>query len=184
MPDDHSSSAEPAPPEGRTEGHRIRVLLPLPLPQALDYLVLDGATPPEPGTFVRVPLGRRNLAGVVWEEAGDELPSERLRRILEILPVPALRPELRRFIERVAAYTMTPPGAVLRMAMSVPDALQPPRPQRLFATFLLPALRWSDSPRPNRTRSRRRIGACRALPCLPTSRLRRSSLSQVWRPAG
>ncbi|MFL5266430.1 MAG: primosomal protein N' [Stellaceae bacterium] len=133
MPDDHSSSAEPAPPEGRTAGHRIRVLLPLPLPQALDYLVPEGATPPEPGTFVRVPLGRRNLAGVVWEEAGDELPSERLRRILEIFPAPALRPELRRFIERVAAYTMTPPGAVLRMAMSVPDALQPPRPQRLCA---------------------------------------------------
>jgi primosomal protein N' (replication factor Y) len=133
MPDDHSSSAEPAPPEGRTAGQRVRVLLPLPLPQALDYLVPEGATPPEPGTFVRVPLGGRNLAGVVWEGAGDELPSERLKRILEILPAPALRPELRRFVERVAAYTMAPPGAVLRMAMSVPDALQPPRPQRLCA---------------------------------------------------
>src|SRR5262249_60809730 len=98
-----------------------------------DYLVPEGATPPELGTFVGVPLGQRNLAGVVWEGASDELPSERLKRILEIFPAPALRPELRRFIERVAAYTMAPPGAVLRMAMSVPDALQPPRPQRLCA---------------------------------------------------
>src|SRR5262249_23678913 len=45
----------------------------------------------------------------------------------------ALRPELRRFIERVAAYTMAPPGTVLRMAMSVAEALQPPRPRRLCA---------------------------------------------------
>src|SRR5919201_6728379 len=175
MPDDHSSSAEPAPPEGRTEGHRIRVLLPLPLPQALDYLVLDGATPPEPGTFVRVPLGRRNLAGVVWEEAGDELPSERLRRILEILPVPALRPELRRFIERVAAYTMTPPGAVLRMAMSVPDALQPPRPQRLCAASAagIAALAEGQTGRPLSPARRRALERLREGPPIMAAELAR-----------
>ena len=124
MPDDHTSSPEPVPSEGRTAGHRIRVLLPLPLPEALDYLVTGGSAPPEPGTFVRVPLGQRNLAGVVWDGAGDELPVERLKPVLEMLPGPALRPELRRFVERVAAYTMASPGSVLRMAMSVPEALQ------------------------------------------------------------
>jgi primosomal protein N' (replication factor Y) len=35
--------------------------------------------------------------------------------------------DMRRFIDWVAAYTLTPPGAVLRMAMSVPDAFDPPR---------------------------------------------------------
>ena len=133
MPDDHTSSPEPVPSEGQTAGHRIRVLLPLPLPEALDYLVTGGSAPPEPGTFVRVPLGQRNLAGVVWDGAGDELPVERLKPILEIFPGPALRPELRRFVERVAAYTMASPGSVLRMAMSVPEALQTPRPRRLCA---------------------------------------------------
>ena len=44
------------------------------------------------------------------------------------MPAPPLQPELRRFVERVAAYTMAPPGAVLRMAMSVAEALLPPRP--------------------------------------------------------
>src|SRR6185312_14742979 len=34
---------------------------------------------------------------------------------------------LRRLIDWVASYTLAPPGAVLRMAMSVPDALEPAR---------------------------------------------------------
>ena len=37
---------------------------------------------------------------------------------------------LRRFVDWVAAYTLAPPGAVLRMAMSAPAALEPPPPPR------------------------------------------------------
>src|SRR6266851_1664644 len=111
----------------------VRVLLPLPLPAALDYLAPVGAASLEPGCFVRVPLGTRNVVGVVWDGAGGELPAERLKPVIEPLPVPPLRPELRRFLERVAAYTMTPPGMVLRMAMSAPAALEPLRPRRLCA---------------------------------------------------
>ena len=160
MPDDHASSPEPLSPDGETAERRVRVLLPLPLSEALDYLADEGAPLPEPGTFVRVPLGRRNLIGVVWDgAAGDDLRLELLKPVLEILPAPALRPELRRFIERVAAYTMAPPGAVLRMAMSVPEALQAPRPRRLCAASLagIAALaeatsRWASD--------RRRAGEC------------------------
>src|SRR5438128_1940155 len=112
---------------------RIRVLLPLPLPAALDYLAPEGAASPEPGSFVRVPLGTRNLVGVVWEGTAGELPAGRLRPLLEILTPPPLRPELRRFVERVAAYTMAPLGMVLRMTMAVAAALEPPRPRRLCA---------------------------------------------------
>ena len=102
-------------------------------PEALDYLAPEGTSPPEPGSFVSVPLGQRSLTGVVWDGVGDELPEERLKPIIEMLPTPRLQPELRRFVERVAAYTMAPPGSVLRMTMSVPEALQPPRPRRLCA---------------------------------------------------
>src|SRR3989442_13755647 len=123
MPDDHASSADPAAhvaseeegPESTAVDRRIRVLLPLPLPAALDYLVPEGSALPEPGTFVRVPLAQRCLAGVVWDGAGDELAVERLKAVLETLPAPKLRPELRRFVERVAGYTMAPPGSGLRM---------------------------------------------------------------------
>jgi primosomal protein N' (replication factor Y) (superfamily II helicase) len=112
---------------------RVRVLLPLPLPAALDYLAPEGAVSPEPGSFVRVPLGTRSLVGVVWEGTEGELPAGHLRPLLEILPLPQLRPELRRFVERVAAYTMAPLGMVLRMTMGVAAALEPPRPRRLCA---------------------------------------------------
>src|SRR6266481_1064676 len=141
MPDSDASSpadicdcGEAARPESRPEAAcRLRVLLPLPLPAALDYLVPEGAVSPEPGSFVRVPLGTRSLVGVVWEGTEGELPAGHLRPLLEILPLPQLRPELRRFVERVAAYTMAPLGMVLRMTMGVAAALEPPRPRRLCA---------------------------------------------------
>src|ERR1700730_15386565 len=136
MPDDHASSREPSSigaGEQETEARRVRVLLPLPLPEALDYLAPEGISPPEPGSFVNVPLGQRSLTGVVWDGAGDGLHKERLKPIIETLPIPRLQPELRRFVERVAAYTMAPPGSVLRMTMSVPEALLSPRPRRICA---------------------------------------------------
>jgi primosomal protein N' (replication factor Y) (superfamily II helicase) len=111
---------------------RVQVLLPLPLPAALDYCLPVGIGAPEPGSFVRVELGLRRIIGVVWaESSSDEVAAARLKTVIEVMPAPPLRPELRRFIERVAAYTLAPPGAVLRMAMSVEAALLPPLPRRV-----------------------------------------------------
>src|SRR5215472_12779331 len=126
MPDDHASSTDPpivcgvaaTPGEKPAALRQVRVLLPLPLPDALDYLAPQGGAPPEPACFVRVPLGGRSLVGVVWDAPDGELPVERLKPIAETLSIPRLRRELRRFVERVAAYTMAPPGSVLRMVMS------------------------------------------------------------------
>jgi primosomal protein N' (replication factor Y) len=141
MPDDHASSADPpvadgaAAPSGELPAalRQVRVLLPLPLP-ALDYLATPEGMPLfEPGCFVRVPLGARSLIGVVWDEADNDVPAERLKPVVEALPTPHLRPELRRFVERVAAYTMAPPGTVLRMTMSIAAALEAPHPRRLCA---------------------------------------------------
>src|SRR5271169_5946154 len=168
MPDDHASSADPpivcgSDAAGRPGGElaadrQVRVLLPLPLPAALDYLAPDGGAPPEPGSFVRVPLGVRSLVGVVWGGADGELPVERLKSVVETLRIPPLRPELRRFVERVAAYTMAPPGSVLRMTMSVGDALQPARPRRVCAVSSagLAALSGTASPK-SLTPARQRV---------------------------
>ncbi len=41
-------------------------------------------------------------------------------------PAPAMHANLRRLVDWVAAYTLSPPGAVLRMAMSSPSALEEP----------------------------------------------------------
>ncbi len=117
--------------------HTLRVMLPLPLPEPLDYLSPAGAAPPEPGSFVRVSLGPRRLIGVVWDAGSGEstasVPIERLKPIIEKLPAARVQPELRRFVERAAAYTLSRPGMVLRMAMSVEEALLPPPPRRVCA---------------------------------------------------
>ncbi|HEY4472489.1 MAG TPA: primosomal protein N' [Stellaceae bacterium] len=118
----------------RAHPGRLRVMLPLPLPEPLDYLPPERIAVPEPGRFVRVGLGSRHLVGVVWEgEAGEALPIDKLKPILEVLSAPPLRSEIRRFIERVAAYTLAPPGMVLKMAMSVEEALLPRTPRRVCA---------------------------------------------------
>ena len=115
------------------EARRVRVLLPLPLTGAFDYLSPENLHL-RAGDFVRVPLGRRSVTGVVWdarapgEAASAEPPASRLKRVDSRLDAPAMTADMRRFVDWVAAYTFSPPGAVLRMAMSVPAALEPPRP--------------------------------------------------------
>ena len=168
MPDSRANSAAGTDRESdRPLGAQpVRVMLPLPLPAPLDYLVPDGAAVPEPGSFVRVSLGSRRVIGVVWDGAGEEsgeesgsaVPVERLKPITEILPTPKLRPELRRFVERVAAYTLSAPGAVLRMAMSVEEALLPPPPRLVCAATPagLAALA-EPSPQTPLTAARRRV---------------------------
>ncbi|CAA7612418.1 Primosomal protein N' [Candidatus Terasakiella magnetica] len=106
-------------------GTCVAVLLPLPLAGAYDYRV--GDEPLRPGDFVEVPLGRRVQVGVVWGEAKGDVAEAKLRpvgRRLAALPLPEVS---RAFVDWVARYTLAPAGAVLKMTMSVPAALEPPR---------------------------------------------------------
>jgi primosomal protein N' (replication factor Y) len=130
---------------------RVSVLLPLPLDRAYDYAVPAGMEL-APGDLVRVPLGGREVAGAVWEsgEEADEVPATRLKEVALRYDLPGLPEVERRFIEWVAAYTLSLPGAVLRMALSVPKALDPPRP--LSALRLAP-----EAPEVRMTRARQRV---------------------------
>ena len=115
---------------------RVRVLLPLPLAGAFDYRVAP-ACRLEAGDFVAVPLGGREVTGVVWEarpsERGAEVEESRLKDVAARLEMPPLPADLRRLVDWVANYTLSPPGAVLRMAMNVPRALTPPPPRTAYA---------------------------------------------------
>jgi primosomal protein N' (replication factor Y) len=106
----------------------VRVLLPLPLAGAYDYAVPEGWDTPPPGTLVAAPLAGRTLPGVVWPgEPEGAVAEEKLRPLAALLPAPAMTAPLMRFIDWVARWTLSAPGAVLRMALSVPAALAPPR---------------------------------------------------------
>ena len=110
---------------------RTGVLLPLPLSGAYDYLVPDGLDV-NAGDFVEVPLGSRSVLGVVWGAAKDDVPRAKLKAIeakLEIAPLPEVS---RRFIDWVANYCLSAPGAVLKMAMSVSDAFKPERSLKAY----------------------------------------------------
>ena len=106
-------------------GQTVSVLLPLPLARTYDYFCRDESVA-QPGAFVRVPLGNRWTEGVIWRNGGNNVHGIRLKAVGERLPAPPMTATARHFIEWVAAYTMTLPGAILRMAMSVPEALYPP----------------------------------------------------------
>ena len=105
----------------------MAVLLPLPLPGVYEYAVPAGL-PVADGDFVEVPLGGRVVAGVVWGDASGTVDAAKLKTILRRIEAPAMPAVSRRFVDWVARYTVHPAGAVLKMAMSVPDALQPPKP--------------------------------------------------------
>ncbi|MGZ8368937.1 MAG: primosomal protein N', partial [Rhodoplanes sp.] len=82
-----------------------------------------------PGDLVTVPLGPRACTGVVWgeQETPDRRLDNRLKDITDRLDIPPLRGELRRFIDWVADYTLSPRGMVLRMALRMGETLGPER---------------------------------------------------------
>ncbi|MBV9554062.1 MAG: primosomal protein N' [Alphaproteobacteria bacterium] len=136
------------------------------MPAALDYRAPGdretGGAPPAPGCFVRVTLGPRRLIGVVWDDGGntagdDTIPDERLRPVGEGLPTPPLPGELRRFIDRVAQYTLAPPGMVLRMAMSVEAALLPRASRRICSATEAGLAAIAEPPSRGLTAARRRV---------------------------
>lgn len=116
-------SSEEASPDAR----RVQVLVPYPLSRAYDYLLPAGMSV-QPGDYVRVPLGKRDTGGVVWSLASDAaVDPSKLKPVLQHYAMPPMAEAQRQFLEWVARYTMSDLGSVLKMALSVPDALQPPK---------------------------------------------------------
>ncbi len=101
----------------------------LPFERPLTYAVPEGMHL-APGDWVEVPLGKRSLIGVVWDAddqpcTGQEVAPEKLKPVAARLDAPQMRKPLRQVIDWVAAYTLSPHGAVLRMATHLPALIQP-----------------------------------------------------------
>ncbi|RYE59549.1 MAG: primosomal protein N', partial [Rhizobiaceae bacterium] len=103
----------------------VPVLVPLPVPGPYSYAVPEGLTV-VPGSVVQVPVGPRQMIGVVWDGADDStLDPKKLRPITLAFDCPPLSKEMRDFVDWVSAYTLSPPGFVARMAIRAPAALDP-----------------------------------------------------------
>ncbi|MEP0234680.1 MAG: primosomal protein N' [Parasphingorhabdus sp.] len=107
------------------------VLVPVAVPGPYTYRVPQGVTV-VPGSIVKVPLGPREVLGAVWDGEPDAaINPQKLKLISHVFE--NARPvddELRRFVDWVANWTLSPPGMVLRMVLRSEEALQeePPVP--------------------------------------------------------
>ncbi|MEZ0225120.1 MAG: primosomal protein N' [Alphaproteobacteria bacterium] len=108
-------------------GRRAQVLVPYPLSRAYDYLLPEGMDA-QPGDYVRVPLGKRDTPGVVWTLDGkDNVDPAKLKHVQQKFAFEPMPQTHRQFLEWVARYTMSDLGSVLKMSLSAPEALQPPK---------------------------------------------------------
>lgn len=108
--------------KNQSNKNRLRVLLPLPLSGAFDYACPESLAKPDAGAFVRVPFGNRTMTGVVWDSgAPSGVDESRIKNISGACDLPPMTESNRRLIDWVADYTLSAPGAVLKMAMSVDD---------------------------------------------------------------
>src|SRR6266404_678311 len=106
----------------------VDVLVPVALDQTYSYRVPEGLEL-APGDLVTVPLGARMATAVTWAENPKPSPrlDNRMKDVEAKLDVPPLKPELRKFIDWVSAYTLSPRGMVLRMALRMGEHLGPAR---------------------------------------------------------
>jgi primosomal protein N' (replication factor Y) len=115
-----------------------QVLLPMPLPEAFDYAEPEGMALAV-GDIVAVPLGPRQVGGVVTglrDGAGHNRP---LKPVIGKLQEPALPPGTLAFIDWAARYSVDAPGQPLAIALRGARAPKPRPERRLIATGVAPA---------------------------------------------
>jgi primosomal protein N' (replication factor Y) len=102
----------------------VDVLVPVALDHAYSYRVPDGVEL-APGDVVAVPLGSREVMGVVWADNPNPNPrlDNRLKEISLKVDVPPLREELRSFVDWTADYTLGARGMVMRMCLRMGENL-------------------------------------------------------------
>jgi primosomal protein N' (replication factor Y) (superfamily II helicase) len=112
------------------EGTLIGVLTPEPLDRVLDYRAPVGGC--WLGAFVEVPLGPRKVLGVVWGPGQGDVDAARIRQAGRVLDAAPMRAELRVFLEKAGAYTLTPLSQMLRLATRVPGLSDPPAMRKIY----------------------------------------------------
>jgi primosomal protein N' (replication factor Y) len=115
--------------------HRLSVAVETPRHSAvgglLDYTSDTSEQPLAPGTLIRVPLGRREVPGVVWDPApSSAAPEIELRDVASVLDaMPVLDADWRALVDFAAAYYQRSVG---ELALSV----LPPELRKLDNTRL------------------------------------------------
>ena len=112
------------------EGELVAVLTAQPLDRLLDYKAPEGGC--LCGAFVEVPLGPRKVIGVVWGPGQGDFDPARVRSVVRVLEAAPMLPQMRRFLERAGAYTLSPMPAMLRLATRAPGLANPPSMRKVY----------------------------------------------------
>lgn len=112
------------------EGALVGVLTTQPLGRALDYKAPEGGC--HLGAFVEVPLGPRKVIGVVWGPGQGDYDYAKIRSVIRVLDAAPMRLEMRDFLQKAAAYTLTPMPAMLRLATRAPGLGDPPSMRKVY----------------------------------------------------
>lgn len=91
--------------------------------KAYSYALPEGMENVEVGSFVQIPLNNRKVFGVIWK-TNEESNLKKLKEISKVYPLPPMPTSHMTFIQRVADYTLSPLGAVLKMSLSAPKAFE------------------------------------------------------------
>ncbi len=112
------------------EGELVAVLTTQPLDRALDYKAPEGGC--HLGAYVEVPLGPRKVIGVVWGAGQGDYDYSKIRSVIRVLDAAPMRREMVSFLEKSAAYTLTPLSAMLRLTTRAPGLGDPPSMRKIY----------------------------------------------------
>ncbi len=115
----------------------VEIAIPLPLPAPLTYR-WEAAKPPIKGTRVIVPVGRREMAGVIWRTGTEtDISPLQLRSVRKVLDSSPLLPGfLMEFLEWAAEYYFYPTG--LAVSESLPPGFLPSKTRNISALINSP----------------------------------------------
>ena len=112
------------------EGELVSVLTAQPLDRPLDYKAPEGGC--WLGAYVEVPLGPRKVLGCVWGDGIGGFDLSKARSINRVLDVAPMRDEMRQFLQKVGAYTLTPMNAIMRLATRAPGLGDAPSMRKVY----------------------------------------------------
>ncbi|OUD09218.1 primosomal protein N' [Marivivens niveibacter] len=112
------------------EGELVSVLTAQPLDRPLDYKAPEGGC--WLGAYVEVPLGPRKVLGCVWGDGIGGFDLSKARSINRVLDVAPMRDEMRQFLQKVGAYTLTPMNAMMRLATRAPGLGDAPSMRKVY----------------------------------------------------
>lgn len=107
------------------------VLVPYPVDRPYDYEAA-AELGVQDGSYVLVPLGARQVPGVVWGGGKDDVARSKVKPVLDIYDLPPMPEAHRKFLQWAAHYTMSDLGSFLKLCLSVPAALEKPNDIRAY----------------------------------------------------